>query len=120
LEKSQRDFNHPARRCRASGYAGLIVSTIPSTLKGLNQTPDSITIASCRNHSQRFWCIRFPQPKTAARFCAINQSAKNYTAIMSFPGWLFAACLIATLSYYGLEKPLRGLRAYFRKAGIPK
>jgi peptidoglycan/LPS O-acetylase OafA/YrhL len=35
---------------------------------------------------------------------------------MSFPGWILAACLAATLSYYGLEKPLVGLRAHFRKA----
>lgn len=34
---------------------------------------------------------------------------------MSFPGWLLAACSVAALSYYGLEKPLTGLRAYFRK-----
>jgi len=35
---------------------------------------------------------------------------------MSFPGWLLAACLVAALSYYGLEKPLMGLRARFRNA----
>src|SRR6202044_3275928 len=34
---------------------------------------------------------------------------------MSFPGWLLAALLVASLSYYGLEKPLMGLRARFRK-----
>jgi peptidoglycan/LPS O-acetylase OafA/YrhL len=38
---------------------------------------------------------------------------------MSFPGWLLAAILMATISYYGLEKPLLGLRAYFRKADRP-
>ena len=38
---------------------------------------------------------------------------------MSWPGWLLAACLVATLSYYGLEKPLMGLRARFRKADTP-
>jgi peptidoglycan/LPS O-acetylase OafA/YrhL len=35
---------------------------------------------------------------------------------MSFPGWLLAAFLAATLSYHGLEKPLMRLRARFRKA----
>jgi peptidoglycan/LPS O-acetylase OafA/YrhL len=34
---------------------------------------------------------------------------------MSFPGWLLAAGLVATISYYGLEKPLLGLRARLRQ-----
>jgi hypothetical protein len=37
--KSQRDFDHPAQRCRVSGYAGSKVQPIVSTLKGLNQPP---------------------------------------------------------------------------------
>jgi hypothetical protein len=37
--KSQRDFDHPARRCRVSGYAGSKVQPIFSTLKELNQPP---------------------------------------------------------------------------------
>ena len=31
-------MNYPAQRCRVSGYAGLIVSNISSTLKGLNHS----------------------------------------------------------------------------------
>jgi hypothetical protein len=37
--KSQRDFDHPAQRCRVSGYAGSKVQPIFSTLKRLNQAP---------------------------------------------------------------------------------
>ena len=50
-------------------------------------------------------------------FCSNPQNfgfSKHW--FMSWPGWLLAACLVATLSYYGLEKPLMGLRARFRKA----
>jgi hypothetical protein len=39
--KSRRDFDHPARRCRASGYAGSKGQPIFSTLKRLNQPPVS-------------------------------------------------------------------------------
>ncbi|MEI8287850.1 MAG: acyltransferase [Verrucomicrobiota bacterium] len=35
---------------------------------------------------------------------------------MTFPLWILAAVLVAILSYYGLEKPMMGLRAAFRRA----
>jgi peptidoglycan/LPS O-acetylase OafA/YrhL len=38
---------------------------------------------------------------------------------MTFPGALLAAISVAALSYYGLEKPLMGLRARFRKPDAP-
>ena len=34
---------------------------------------------------------------------------------MSFPGWLLPVFIMAITSYYGLERPLLKLRAYFRK-----
>ena len=34
---------------------------------------------------------------------------------MSFPGWLIPVFVVATASYYGLERPFFKLRAYFRR-----
>jgi peptidoglycan/LPS O-acetylase OafA/YrhL len=50
-------------------------------------------------------------------FCSDPQNfGWPHVWFMSFPGWLLAALLAATLSYHGLEKPLMRLRARFRKA----
>jgi peptidoglycan/LPS O-acetylase OafA/YrhL len=50
-------------------------------------------------------------------FCSDPQNfGWSHVWFMSFPGWLLAALLAATLSYHGLEKPLMKLRARFRKA----
>jgi peptidoglycan/LPS O-acetylase OafA/YrhL len=35
---------------------------------------------------------------------------------MSFPGWLIAVLVVASISYYGFERPLLKLRARFRDA----
>ena len=35
---------------------------------------------------------------------------------MSFPGWLITVLIVASISYYGFERPLLKLRAYFRDA----
>ena len=49
-------------------------------------------------------------------FCA-NENAFHLTPVwwMSFPGWLVPALVVALASYYGLERPLFGLRSRFRK-----
>jgi hypothetical protein len=80
LRTIPKGLNHSAQRCRASGYAGLIVSIISTTLKELNHLPALNIITPCRNRSPRFLCIRFFQPKTVAHFFATNRFAKNCTA----------------------------------------
>jgi peptidoglycan/LPS O-acetylase OafA/YrhL len=94
--------------CQAFGFAILLWHSILSprlfqplnwpVIKGLGVLSYSIYI-----WQQIFLCN--PQNFGLSRFW-----------FMRFPGALLAAILVAMLSYYGLERPLMGLRARFRKA----
>jgi peptidoglycan/LPS O-acetylase OafA/YrhL len=98
--------------CQALGFAILLLQSIlsPQLFKPLNWPV--VKKLGVLSYSIYIWQQIFlcnPQNFGLSRFW-----------FMSFPGALLAATLVASLSYYGLEKPLMGLRAYFRKADTPQ
>jgi peptidoglycan/LPS O-acetylase OafA/YrhL len=98
--------------CQALGFAILLLQSIlsPQLFKPLNWPAfKNLGILSYSIYiwQQIFLCN--PQNFGFSRFW-----------FMSFPGALLTAILVAALSYYGLEKPLMGLRAHFRKADSPR
>jgi peptidoglycan/LPS O-acetylase OafA/YrhL len=98
--------------CQAIGFALLMLQSIlcPQLFKPLNWPV--ITNLGVLSYSIYIW---------QQVFCSDPKSyGLSNVWFMSFPGWLLAAILVATLSYYGLEKPLMGLRAYFRRSDNPR
>ena len=93
--------------CQAVGFAILLLQSIlsPQLFKPLNWPV--VKQLGVLSYSIYIW---------QQLFCSDPQTF-GFTNVwfMTFPGWILTACLVAMLSYYGLEKPLMGLRAYFRK-----
>jgi peptidoglycan/LPS O-acetylase OafA/YrhL len=93
--------------CQAFGFAILLLQSIlsPELFKPLNWPV--IKKLGILSYSIYIWQQLFlcnPQNFGFSRFW-----------FMSFPGAILTAISVAILSYYGLEKPLIGLRAYFRE-----
>jgi peptidoglycan/LPS O-acetylase OafA/YrhL len=98
--------------CQALGFAILLLQSIlsPQLFKPLHWPV--VKKLGVLSYSIYIWQQIFlcnPQNFGLSRFW-----------FMSFPGALLAAILVAALSYYGLEKPLMGWRAYFRTADTPR
>jgi peptidoglycan/LPS O-acetylase OafA/YrhL len=93
---------------QATGFAILLLQSIlsPQLFKPLNWP--FIRNLGVLSYSIYIWQMIF---------CSDPQNfGWSQVWFMSFPGWLLAALLAATLSYHCLEKPLMRLRALFRKA----
>jgi len=92
--------------CQAVGFAILLLQSIlfPELFKPLNWPV--IKIVGVLSYSIYIWQEIFCSNPRYFGF-------SNYW-FMSFPGWLLAACSMATFSYYGIEKPLMGMRARLR------
>src|SRR5476651_1781217 len=93
---------------QAAGFAILLLQSIlsPQFFKPLNWPV--IRNLGVLSYSIYIWQMIF---------CSDPQNfGWSHVWFMSFPGWLLAAFLAATLSYHCLEKPLMRLRARFRKA----
>lgn len=95
---------------QAIGFAALLVQSMlfPQCFKPLNLPV--IKNLGILSYSIYIWQQLFMTPPSKFGFTNVW--------FMTFPGWLLAACFVAMLSYYGLEKPLMGLRARFRRGPI--
>ena len=95
---------------QALGFAILLLQSIlsPQLFKPLNWPV--IKTLGVLSYSIYIWQMIF---------CSNPQSfGFSNVWFMSFPGWLLAAVLVAAASYYGLEKPLLGLRSKLRSRNI--
>jgi peptidoglycan/LPS O-acetylase OafA/YrhL len=98
--------------CQALGFAILMLRSIlfPRLFKPLNGP--LIQKIGVLSYSIYIWQQIFlcnPQNFGFSRFW-----------FMRWPGAFWAAILVATLSFYGFEKPLMGLRARFRRVTVPQ
>ena len=96
--------------CQALGFAMLLLESIlhPHLFKPLNWPV--VKFLGVRSYSLYIWQQIFlcnPQNFGFSRFW-----------FMRFPGALVAAATVAALSYYGLERPLMGLREHYRKTSV--
>lgn len=97
---------------QAIGFAILLLQSIlfPQIFKPLNWP--AVKTLGVLSYSIYIWQQLFWQNPESFGFQKVW--------FMTFPGWFLTTGLVAVFSYYGLEKPLMGLRAYFRKAVSPK
>jgi peptidoglycan/LPS O-acetylase OafA/YrhL len=96
--------------CQALGFAMLLLESIlhPHLFKPLNWPV--VKFLGVLSYSLYIWQQIFlcnPQNFGFSRFW-----------FMRFPGALVAAATVAALSYYGLERPLMGLREHYRKTSV--